>query len=247
MPLFIVCNTPFVAAEEVWEAATRPPGAGDVIGIICLAAPFCFGALSAIVSLRGRHGRFETDRSLGWSIAVLIGTVVVACSIAFSAHLVNHGLDLNGYGDGVFLLIVLASLAYFVRGLRAGPGGLLCIRWYAALSSLAFLLCILVASGDALYGLWVALLGSLIALVGLTGEARLRCRRTVAITVWNLVRCQVRVFPLQDNRCHQCDYDLRGTTSQCCPECGQPTLAGLDPSPPPAEAQEKSRPEMGRL
>lgn len=217
-------NIPIVPAGEWLDAMARPSGLPDLEGLawgfLLYGACYLFGLLVFVSTLRSRGYRRRTEQCLGTSVSLLLGGVAVLI-VGMMIWSAANGSWPSDRGDWLFVAFVVAGLAYWLRSRRLGPSGLICARWFAAISGLIWF-GLWIVNGDALYGLWMSFTGCLLVLVGTSLEAVARNPEGGWATLWDLARCRFALHDLEGNRCVECDYLLIGLTSRRCPECGQP-------------------------
>jgi len=226
MPAITVCSTPEVPAENFWEALTYGTISMDDLAfafLVCL-APYLFGLLTFFVMLRSRSYCKKTEKSLGISVSILLGTAAAIVALGVILDIVQYGRSWV-WGAGIFMVIVMFSLAFWLRSLRMGDGGFLCMRWYAAICCLLWLGYLFfggVFSGDTHYGLWLSLISTILILVGTFQEAASRGKKSFRQILWCLLSIRLSQFALDGPRCFECGYLLLGLPHARCPECGTP-------------------------
>lgn len=221
LPAVRACNSDYIPAEEVWNSLRYPADdIGEWAAQFCVnIAAYLFGALTMVASLRARKSAAAVKRREGISIAVVLGAVALISLIGVACELRDPSpMDLWG---AFFVAATLISCAYWLRGIRMGPGGLFAMRWYMALAC-AVWFSLWLFGGDSLYGLWISLAGTMAILVGSTKEAILRTRRGLWPTVCALLTARLQLYDTGEPRCWGCGYLLKGLTTPRCPECGQP-------------------------
>ena len=196
LPAVRSCNSQVVPAREALTMVTDSgfDFEGRVAGFLLYVAAYLFGLLAFILAVRGYRLRREADRTLGVSIAVLLGVVIVTVLVCLVIQLIDSGFGcVWSWGSGLFIALVLASCAYWFRSVRMGPAGLLCLRWYGSLLCLLWFGTWLVTSPkETLYGLWLSVLGVILMMVGACGEATARGHRTIRRTLARLFTCRVK-------------------------------------------------------
>jgi hypothetical protein len=226
MPMISTCNSTLVPAEEVANNAmewVENPGDFLVSSVLVvfasMMAPYLFGAMCAVIGFRGRRiGTAHQDRS-GIPTAVLFILVAVIVTTLMSIVLFVDGVWPATIYEGVFTGFIFFSCWYAFLGVRRGAGGLLSLRWFAAMCGLLWFGYFGLA-GMALRGLWVSMLGTGLIVMGVVMEARWLGGERVLPTLRRLLNCELEFFEIAGPRCRQCGYLLIGLSSGRCPECG---------------------------
>ncbi len=229
LPAVDACNSNIVPAKEVWQFVTGGPvrSLGDwAITFLWFVAAYLFGLLTVVLAVRGYNVQREPGPGHGVAVALVLGAVVV---IVLAAALLELWDDLStgrgiGWDLGTTIVITLAlvSLVYGLRGLRMGPAGVLCVRWYVAvLCVLWFGYYLVTEPTDTRVGLWLSIAGAVVIILGAFQEARTRTDWASRRTLLALLTCRLKLFDVDGPRCGSCDYLLIGLTVPRCPECGQ--------------------------
>lgn len=220
LPAVRACNSAVIPAEETWDFVTSR--SADLIEwplfFVVYIAPYLFGLLTLLIAFRRPRGSPKQNSRSGTSIAILLGTVIVVCLVG--VILTVHEGGAMEIGFAVFSMFVVLSCSYWLRGIRMGAGGQLCLRWYAALSC-AVWFSFWIVGGDSMYGLWISFTGSVAILLGCFFEAVVRSRLAKWATVRALITSRLRLYDLDGPRCYACGYLLIGLTTPRCPECGK--------------------------
>lgn len=258
MPAVRVCSSPLVPAEHAWEIVGELQGAAltwstipELIGAFAVyVAAYLFGLLVFIICLRGWRFRHASEKNLGISVAVLVGSLSIPLALYSLAHLIVEGFP--GWDPWFIFLAVLGIVSplYFLRSIRMRAAGLLCLRWYAAVCGLAWFSPWLADGGfdDTYYGLWLSMGALVLILVSTHAEARIRTRCSRKRTFWNLLRCRLELYDLDGPRCFGCGYLLVGLPSHRCPECGlefDPLEYGLPSEAEAIASAQNSTPGQG--
>ena len=225
MPAVKGCNAPIVPAEEVFSGLSDGLGGIDdwLWSFLVYVAAYLFGLLSCLAVLRHRHQPATRKKKPGISIAVLFGAVVGLLVVALIAEL--RSASVFSLGGTLFAILILVSCAFWLRSVHMGPGGLLSLRWYAAVCCIIWFgwWWVHLFTGETIYyGMWVSLAGSVLLAISCVAEASIRCRSSTWATLRKLLTCRLRLFDLDAPHCLNCGYLLIGLTSPRCPECGQP-------------------------
>ena len=251
LPAVETCGSPDVPAEWVWNEVKDWPSTWSwdldhfsdlVFTFLYFTVAYLFGLLTLVTALRGYRLRRSAGPPRGVSIAVLLGVVIVLVLVCFVVELIDAVVNSSfswELGTIIVLAITLVSAAYWMRGWRMGPAGLLSLRWYMAVMCLIWFGFWLVSDpASTCYGLWLSMVGATVIAVGAFGEAKARIGRTSRRTVGALFTSRLKLFDVDGPRCKKCEYLLIGLTTPRCPECGQP-FGWEDYGPelmPPAEA-----------
>ena len=222
LPAVEACNSPFVPASEVrdfLEYGITDLGEGVWVFLFCIAA-YLYGLLTCLVALRRRTRPVAAEKKAGLSIALLLGAVAVILAVGIIIEVMGDP-DVISLGGAAFMIAIAISCAYWLRSVRMGAGGMLCLRWYTALCCTVWFMCWFVG-GDSMYGLWLSLAGSVIIAIGCFQEARLRSRLKAWPCAGRLLSSRLQLFDLGEPRCLRCGYLLYGLTTPRCPECGHP-------------------------
>jgi hypothetical protein len=222
LPAVKACNSPHVPASEVRDfLEDGAPDVGDWPAIFLLyIAAYLYGLLTCIVALRRRDRPVAAEKKAGLSIALLFGAVALIVAVGVIIELIGDP-DAVSLGGAVFIIAIAISCAYWLRSIRMGAGGMLCLRWYAALCCTVWFAGWFMG-GDSMYGLWLSLAGSVIIAMGCFQEARLRSRLKAWPCAGRLLIGRLQLFDLGEPRCLRCGYLLYGLTTPRCPECGHP-------------------------
>ncbi len=233
MPAVKGCNSPVIPAEEavdlLGEVLNDGFAASELLNLLAAfatyVAAYLFGLLVLIICLRGWRFRRTSEKNLGISVAVLVGCLSVPLALYFAAYLITQGAPWGQWDAWATFFVVIAAVSplYFLRTIRMGTAGLLCLRWYTALCGFAWFGMWLILAGfeETYYGLWLSMVALILILVSTHAEARLRTRRTGMQTCWGLLRCRLQLHDLDGPRCFGCGYLLIGLPTNRCPECGR--------------------------
>ena len=231
MPAVKGCGSPVVPAEYaldhiegVLDHSLSVSDLLELLGVFTISvAAYLFGLLVLIICLRGWRFRRASEKNLGISVAVLVGVLAIPLAVYVGCVLYEYGFP--GWEVGFIFTAALAVVSplYFLRSIRMGTAGLLCLRWYATLCALAWFGMWLIDTGfgGTYYGLWLSMASLILILVSTHGEARIRTRRTGLQTCWNLLRGRLQLYDLDGPRCFGCGYLVIGLPTNRCPECGQ--------------------------
>ncbi len=235
LPAVKACSSPVVPAEWVWNEVKNWPSNWSwslndfgnlVTTFLWFIAAYLFGLLTFITALRGYRLRRTAGQPRGVSIAVLLGVVIVMVLVCLGGEMIRAVVDGSFTWELwaiTVLAIALVSAAYWLRGLRMGPAGLLSLRWYMAVMCLLWFGAHFVPyPKDTYYGLWLSMTGALVIAVGAFGEAKARTGRTGWRTLGALFTSRLKLFDVDGPRCKNCEYLLIGLTTPRCPECGEP-------------------------
>ncbi len=249
MPAVKGCGSPVIPAEHVWDAIDDIPSAiGDwsnfldsATAAVSVGWPYLFGLLVVIICLRGWRFRRASEKNLGISVVVLVGILVVLLGAWFSWALHVYGFPGWEVWFLITAVVAVVSPLYFLRSIRLGTAGLLCLRWYAAMCGFVWFGLWLISGGfaDTYYGLWLSIVAMILILVSTHAEARIRTRRTGLQTCWDLLRARLKLYDLDGPRCFGCGYLLIGLPTNRCPECGRefdPAEYGLNAGAPVAHS-----------
>lgn len=233
MPAVDGCRSPVVPAEFAWEILEELPREDwawstipELIAAFAMfVAAYLFGLLVVIICMRGWSFRHSREKNLGISVAILVGFLSIPMALYCGGLLIGKGLPGWGVWNAwaiFFVALAVVSPLYFLRSIRMGPAGLLCLRWYAALCGLAWFGALLMDAGvkATYYGLWLSMTALILILISTHGEARIRTRRSRKRTFWNLLRGRLQLYDLDGPRCFDCGYLLIGLPLNRCPECG---------------------------
>lgn len=231
MPSVKGCGSPVVPVEhtlerigEIMDDGFSPLDLLELLGIFTIyVAAYLFGLLVLIICVRGWRFRHASEKNLGISVAVLVGCLSIPLAL-YLAVLIWQGVPWGQWDAWAVFFAVVAAVSplYFLRSIRMGAAGLLCLRWYAALCGLAWFGAWLIDLGfkATYHGLWLSIVALILILVSTHAEARIRTRRSRKRTFWNLLRGRLQLYDLDGPRCFGCGYLLIGLPLHRCPECG---------------------------
>lgn len=243
LPAVRACSNTIVPAREIWDLAQQRPSDGEWLqalhawheAFLLLIAPYLFGFLSIFVARHNHEPSHAGEDRTGAAIAILI---CVAVLLHLAAITEDIGDWLGGrYASWAGLVILIASLAYWVRASRTGLGGRVSLRWCGSFLCLLWFLNILYQMpGATMYGLWLSLAAATLMTISAVGEAAVRSGLGGWQTLGRLITCRLELFDIDGPRCRKCGYLLIGLTTPRCPECGQSfdwhDLGGESPAPP---------------
>ncbi len=245
MPAVNGCRSSDIPAEIAWSIlderfassfSTSPLFMDLITFEFCVYSPL-FGLLVIATYLRGSRDPQSDAKNQSYSFLVLLSVVwgTLCAYLPWGVyHLGFPGLDASYV---VLVVLMLISPIYLARAIRFKLPGLLCLRWYAALSGVfGCLICAMQQQFDySVYGLWFSLVAFVLILSSVHAELRIRTHRGHVRTICALLSPRVNLQALDFSRCFGCGYLLIGLPSNRCPECGlefDPAEHGLDAEKP---------------
>jgi hypothetical protein len=221
LPAVTSCNAPLTPGIELINSLRDPTsGLWDwVASIAVFGVAYLLGALSLL-------GALERSIMEGWlgrfcAIAqCLILSSVALVTIGACAHYYVGRWTLPRILDDLLVLgAAIGVLTHCSSALHARLTLPLTMRW---LTGVVCIIWFVFHLKDALFGLYVSLLGALCLTCGTTQEARLRSTRSLGGAFWTLLTCRYALADLNGACCAACGYSLHGLPQPRCPECGTP-------------------------